>query len=75
MTPTLSPSCSTRKRWTPHREVSLNWIAFGLLLAAWNASDNDAGRPAPVRRPPALRSHASVSVRAVTQHAVTQTST
>ena len=24
------------------REASLNWLALGLLLAAWNASDNDA---------------------------------
>jgi len=31
------------------REAALNWLALGLLLAAWNASDNDAGGT--VRRP------------------------
>jgi hypothetical protein len=44
------------------REASLNWLALGLLLAAWNASDNDAS--AQVRRPEALRGYSSVSVRA-----------
>jgi hypothetical protein len=49
--------------WTQHREASLNWLALGLLLAAWNASDNDTA--APVRpRPEALRGYSSVSVRA-----------
>jgi hypothetical protein len=45
------------------REAALNWLALGLLLAAWNASDNDAGaalRP----RPEALRGYDYVSVRA-----------
>ena len=27
--------------WAQHREASLNWLALGLLLAAWNATDND----------------------------------
>ncbi len=44
------------------REASLNWLALGLLLAAWNASDNDAA--ANVRRPDSLRGYAFVSVRA-----------
>ena len=49
--------------WTQYRETSLNWLALGLLLAAWNASDNDAA--AQVRpRPEALRGYSSVSVRA-----------
>jgi len=53
--------------WSQHREASLNWLALGLLLAAWNASDNDPaaqtrGRPLP------LRSYPSVSVRAATLH-------
>jgi len=48
--------------WSQHREASLNWLALGLLLAAWNASDNDSARA--LRRPEALRGYASVSVRA-----------
>ena len=49
--------------WSQHREASLNWLALGLLLAAWNASDNDAGATAR-RRPEALRGYPYVSVRA-----------
>jgi hypothetical protein len=52
--------------WSQHREASLNWLALGLLLAAWNGSDDD-----PVRlqgRPEALRRYSSVSVRAATLH-------
>ncbi len=48
--------------WSQRREAALNWLAFGLLLAAWNAAD-DAG-PAP-GRPPSLRGYSQVSVRAV----------
>jgi hypothetical protein len=47
--------------WSQHREASLNWLALGLLLAAWNASDNDGAQ---ARRPEALRGYSSVSVRA-----------
>lgn len=48
--------------WIQHREASLNWLAFGLLLAAWNAAgDDSSGRG---RRPDALRGYSSVSVRA-----------
>ena len=48
------------------REASLNWLALGLLLAAWNASDNDA--TARVRpRPEALRGYSHVSVRAASR--------
>jgi len=54
---------STGHFWAQHREASLNWLALGLLLAAWNASDNDT--PAQLRRrPEALRGYSSVSVRA-----------
>jgi hypothetical protein len=54
---------STWYFWAQHREASLNWLALGLLLAAWNASDNDT--PAQLRRrPEALRGYSSVSVRA-----------
>jgi hypothetical protein len=52
--------------WSQHREASLNWLALGLLLAAWNRSDDD---PASLRlRPEALRRYSSVSVRAATHH-------
>jgi hypothetical protein len=61
--------------WSLRREASLNWLALGLLLAAWNASDNevhsnagndsnnDAGATVR-RRPEALRGYTYVSVRA-----------
>jgi hypothetical protein len=49
--------------WSTRREASLNWLALGLLLAAWNATDNDTA--AEVRgRPEALRGYSHVSVRA-----------
>ncbi|HEY2463043.1 MAG TPA: hypothetical protein VGI32_03200 [Steroidobacteraceae bacterium] len=51
--------------WSARREASLNWLALGLLLAAWNASDNDAAANAKVpHRPQALRGYSYVSVRA-----------
>jgi hypothetical protein len=49
--------------WSQHRDASLNWLALGLLLAAWNASDDDA---AARRRPASLRGYSHVSVRAAT---------
>jgi hypothetical protein len=48
--------------WSQRREAALNWLAFGLLLAAWNAADD--AQPA-TRRPEALRGYSQVSVRAV----------
>ena len=48
--------------WSQHREAALNWLAFGLLLAAWNAADD--GEPG-AHRPQALRGYSQVSVRAV----------
>jgi hypothetical protein len=48
--------------WSQHREASLNWLALGLLLAAWNVSDNDTATG--LRRPEALRGYSQVSVRA-----------
>ncbi len=48
--------------WSQRREAALNWLAFGLLLAAWNAADD--GEP-PAHRPEALRGYSQVSVRAV----------
>jgi hypothetical protein len=63
---TVSTNFGARpKFWAPKsssewREASLNWLALGLLLAAWNAADND-GEP---RRPETLRGYSYVSVRA-----------
>jgi hypothetical protein len=54
--------------WSQRREASLNWLALGLLLAAWNASD-DASEVPPAPRPNALRGYSSVSVRAAALHA------
>lgn len=54
--------CSAR------REATLNWLALGLLLAAWNASDNDAAAQVR-RRPEALRGYSYVSVRAANRAA------
>jgi hypothetical protein len=58
--------------WSCRREATLNWLALGLLLAAWNASDNGAAVSArrsdastsETRRPESLRGYALVSVRA-----------
>jgi hypothetical protein len=52
--------------WPQNREASLNWLALGLLLAAWNAVDGGDDRVAR-RRPDSLRGYLAVSVRAV-QH-------
>ncbi|HMD73799.1 MAG TPA: hypothetical protein VKG05_08080 [Steroidobacteraceae bacterium] len=55
-------SCITpRQFWSQHREATLNWLALGLLLAAWNASDNDAARDL---QPPInlCKGHKSVNV-------------
>jgi hypothetical protein len=73
----VQQSLSRTTFWSSRREASLNWLALGLLLAAWNASDNDAGmnartpevrrsevRRSEARRPDALRGYAFVSVRA-----------
>jgi hypothetical protein len=55
--------------WSQHREASLNWLAFGVLLAAWNAADNGvATSMSAPRRPQALRGYSAVSVRAATLH-------
>ena len=48
--------------WSQRREAALNWLAFGLLLAAWNAADDGE---AATHRPEALRGYSQVSVRAV----------
>jgi len=46
-------------RWW-EAERPLNWLALGLLLAAWNAADDDSGR-----RPAPLRGYSVLSVRAI----------
>ena len=53
--------------WTQRREASLNWLALGLLLAAWNAVDDAAP---PLRRPDSLRAHSHVTVRTLTRIAL-----
>ena len=54
-----------------YRETALNWLALGLLLAAWNASDDSVPTAEkPPQRPAALRGYAHVSLRAATQAAV-----
>jgi hypothetical protein len=63
-----SPPAVGSDWWSLRREASLNWLALGLLLAAWNASDDAQEVPA-ARRPTALRGYSSVSVRAATLHA------
>jgi hypothetical protein len=52
-----------------HREGSLNWLALGLLLAAWNAAD-DGAATLRARRPDSLRGYNQVSVRAAQRAAV-----
>ncbi len=56
-----------RPFWNQHREASLNWLALGLLLAAWNAVDGDGSRAG--ERPESLRGYAHVSVRAAERSA------
>jgi hypothetical protein len=50
--------------WTQRREASLNWLALGLLLAAWNAVDD---ADSPPRRPDSLRAYSQVTVRTITR--------
>jgi hypothetical protein len=49
--------------WALHREATLNWLALGMLLAAWNGSDPGRAASAP-RRPEELRGYAQISARA-----------
>jgi hypothetical protein len=66
---TLGPRSPAVSFSSVRREATLNWLALGLLLAAWNASDRDAPasvllRPEATRpRPEALRGYSFVSVR------------
>jgi hypothetical protein len=56
--------------WNLNRETTLNWLALGMLLAAWNASDGEPASKAP-GKPEALRGYSQVSVRAANRAAVT----
>jgi hypothetical protein len=53
-----------RKFWSEYREASLNWLALGLLLAAWNAVDHDDASGG-TQRPQTLHGYSTVSVKAV----------
>ena len=68
---TSQPDRPCTSFWTLHCEATLNWLALGMLLAAWNASDNAAASKSP-QRPEALRGYLSVSVRAARQGNVTE---
>jgi hypothetical protein len=59
----VRPNRSPAALWTSRREATLNWLALGLLLAAWNAADRDSGA-AVRRRPETLRGYEYVSPRA-----------
>ena len=60
---TPGPFVRRRPFWELHREASLNWLALGLLLAAWNAAGDDSSSSE--QRPGALRTYPCVSVRGV----------
>ena len=60
---TIGPFAPRRPFWELHREASLNWLALGLLLAAWNAAGDDSSRID--RRSGALRTYPCVTVRGV----------
>ena len=56
--------------WTQRRETTLNWLALGLLLAAWNAADDPGSRGAQPRpRPESLRAYPYVTVRSMARAA------
>ncbi len=56
-----------------YREAALNWLALGLLLAAWNASDDTVPiATRPPARPDALRDYSHISVRTATRAAIAQ---
>lgn len=46
---TLQHNRSLGAFWTLRREASLNWLALGLLLAAWNASEDGGQSVAAVK--------------------------
>ena len=64
MSNTRKINCQPGSFWSSRREASLNWLALGLLLAAWNASGNNDAAANTRPRPEALRGYPYVSVRA-----------
>ncbi len=52
--------------WTQSRDASLNWLALGVLLAAWNAVDDPSALG---HRPQVLRAYPCVTVRSMTRTA------
>jgi len=71
MSITRGINCQPATFWSSRREASLNWLALGLLLAAWNASSNNDPVPGTRPRPEALRGYSYVSVRAANREIVT----
>jgi len=67
---TRKSNCQPASLWASRREASLNWLALGLLLAAWNASSNNDAAANTRPRPEALRGYPYVSVRAAQRIAV-----
>ena len=64
MSITQRSNCQPASFWSSRREASLNWLALGLLLAAWNASGSNDAEANSRPRPEALRGYPYVSVRA-----------
>lgn len=50
-------------------ESARNWLALGLLLAAWNFCDNDAVGTV-TDKPPSLQKHAVITVRSARAHPI-----
>jgi len=59
--------------WLPRQEASRNWLALGLLLAAWN-SVAKVDQQGSARRPHALRAYPFVSVRSAVRASACATS-
>jgi hypothetical protein len=51
----------------PRSESARNWLALGLLLAAWNFSDNEAVRKQ-AAKPHGLQHHALITARSLRAH-------
>jgi hypothetical protein len=64
-TPVPAHARRTIPLWTLSREATLNWLALGLLLAAWNTSYNDVPESELKSRPDSLRGYPYISVRAL----------
>jgi hypothetical protein len=64
-TTTLASSFDAKSRSlsSATRESALNWLALGLLLAAWNSVEDAPAQAQP--RPATLRGYDTVSVRAL----------